>query len=342
MTRLLDAADNPGDPSGGHHGPSLTTLNCFNTRIEFPVKNSTSNAPALLQKLLSSLTDNFPNILFYTANSDKIDIGDFPKEKEDFDHVFQTTATARRNQKIVAGFEIRATQHFHAIKTSVWSFLQQHHVFMKKHNGPLSKMDIVTVGWAHKLHPTFTSHDNLRQQIFHACHPNLDSLPEYDDKHPDDKGMPDIFLSSGRLNGNCNGGTIHSNVLLIQAECSQVKTVRLLLETTFCESDLFEYIPVSLKYDNPELFGKMLSLQNEFLDNHRNVAIAGLNIQAMDHTMTYEPPLTNPPCGPTSATFQGSSVSTAANALPTLENGIYPPRNKTMPRSRNGLTNTSR
>jgi hypothetical protein len=162
-----------------------------------------------------------------------------------------------------------------------------HHVFMKKHNGPLSKMDIVTVGWAHKIHPTFTSHDNLRQQVVHACHPNLGSLPEYDDKQPD-KGMPDIFLSSGRLNGNCNGSTIHSNALLIQAERSQ-KTVRLLLETTFCESDLFEYIPVSLKYDNPELFGKMLSLQNKYLDNHRNVAIAGLSIRAMDHTMTYKP-----------------------------------------------------
>jgi hypothetical protein len=205
----------------------------------------------LLQKLLSSLTDNFPNIVFYTANSDKIEIRKFPKEKEDFDYVFQTTATTGRNQKIIAGFEIRATQHFHAIKTSVWSFLQQHHVFMKKHNAPLSKVDIVTFGWAHKLHPTFRSHDNLRQQIFHACHPNLDSLPEYDDKHPDDKGMPDVFLSSGRLNGNCNGGTIHSNVLLIQAKCSQVKTVRLLHETTFCKSDLFEYIPVSLKYETP-------------------------------------------------------------------------------------------
>jgi hypothetical protein len=33
----------------------------------------------------------------------------------------------------------------------------------------------------------------------------------------------------------------------------------------------------------------MLSLQNEYLDNHRNVAIAGLSIRAMDHTMTYGP-----------------------------------------------------
>jgi hypothetical protein len=105
---------------------------------------------------------------------------------------------------------------------------------MKKHNGPLSKMDIVTVAWAHKIHPTFTSHDNLRQQVFHACHPNLGSLPKYNDKQPD-KGMPDIFLSSGRLNRNCNDSTIHSNVLLIQAERSQVKTVRLLLKVLFAK-----------------------------------------------------------------------------------------------------------
>jgi hypothetical protein len=88
MTRPLAAADTLGDPSGGHHDTSSTTLNRFNTRIKFPVKNSASNAPALLQKLLSSLTDNFPSLLFYMANSNKIDIGNFPKEKEDFDHVF--------------------------------------------------------------------------------------------------------------------------------------------------------------------------------------------------------------------------------------------------------------
>jgi hypothetical protein len=81
MTRPLAAADTLGVSSGGHHDTSSTTLNRFNTRIEFPVKNSTSNTPALLQKLLSSLTDNFPSILFYTASSDKIDIGDFPRKK---------------------------------------------------------------------------------------------------------------------------------------------------------------------------------------------------------------------------------------------------------------------
>jgi hypothetical protein len=183
----------------------------------------------LLQKLLSSLTDNFPSILFYTANSIKNDIGDFPKAKAASDHVFQTAETAGRNQKIMVRFKIWATQHFHAIKTLVWSFLQQHHVFMKKHNGPLSKMDIVTAGWAHKIHLTFTSHDNLSQQVFQECHPNLAS-PEHDDKL-DANSMPDIFLSSGRLNGSCNGRTIHSNVLLIQAERSQDKTVCLLLKT---------------------------------------------------------------------------------------------------------------
>ena len=53
-------------------------------------------------------------------------------------------------------------------------------------------------------------------------------------------------------------------------------------------STILEYIPISLKYNNPTLFGKILSYQNEYLDNHRNVAIAGLSVDAMDHRETYD------------------------------------------------------
>jgi hypothetical protein len=60
--------------------------------------------------------------------------------------------------------EIHSDQPFHTIKTSsVWSLLQKHHIFMKNHTGPLTKMDIITAaGWVHKLHPTFTSHDMIK------------------------------------------------------------------------------------------------------------------------------------------------------------------------------------
>jgi hypothetical protein len=47
------------------------------------------------------------------------------------------------------------------------------------------------------------------------------------------------------------------------------------------------YIPSALKRDDPTLFGHYLCLQNEFLENHRNISIAGISPEAMDYSQIY-------------------------------------------------------
>jgi hypothetical protein len=48
------------------------------------------------------------------------------------------------------------------------------------------------------------------------------------------------------------------------------------------------FIPMELKYQNPKQFGAYIAKQNEFLDNHRNIAIAGVVPAAMDYKDTGE------------------------------------------------------
>jgi hypothetical protein len=229
-------------------------------------------------------------LTFYAADDDKIDIEEFPKAKNDFDKVFNTTVTEERNQRIVVGFEIRSAMTFRKIKTSVWNFLTKHHIFVKKHPGPLKIMDLVSLGWIHKAHPSYTSHTNVRSEILTAIGNKLLS-PSADEKsilsdHLDTP-VPDMFFSAGRVNGIYEAATINSNVLFIQVERSYAKHLRLLLELTFVETDHMNYIPISLKRDEPALFGKYLCLQNEYLENHRNVSIAGISPEAMDYSQIY-------------------------------------------------------
>lgn len=284
------APNNPPDPTTKH-------LHRYNTRIEFPLKESLSNAPLLLQKLLSKLVGDSPGMLFYTADDIKIDIEDFPKEKKAFDRLFGTTVTEERNQRIVVGFEIRTEIPFRKIKTAAWNFLTANHIFMKKHPGPLSKMDIITLGWMHKAHPTFTSHDNLRTELQSAIAHKLYNLSDTEKEslqvtapgETADIVVPDIFFSPGRAHGKYEGSDIDSNVLFLQSERSQAKLLRTLLELTFSETTLMEYIPSFFKRDTPELFGKYLCLQNSFLEKHRNVSIVGLSTTAMDHEQVFAP-----------------------------------------------------
>jgi hypothetical protein len=260
-------------------------LHCYNTRVEFPLKELTSNAPLVLHKLLTKLVGQNAGILFYAADGNKIDVEDFPKEKERFDFLFGTTVTKERNQRIVVGFEIRSELPFRKIKTSVWNFLQANAIFLKKHPGPLNKMDIISLGWIHKVHPTYTSQSILQHELSDTLSEKLYNLDASDQENfalNADSAVPDIFFSPGRVVGTYAGGRIESNVMFLQTQRSDAKLVRVLIELAFSETDEMTFIPIALKHSDPILFGKYLGLQNEYLENHRNTSIVGLSTDAMD------------------------------------------------------------
>jgi hypothetical protein len=261
-----------------------TSLNRYGTRLEFPVKEAPSNAPNLLQKLLATLVATTPGILFYTADNEKIDVEVFPKEKAQFDQVFGTIVTEQRNQRLVVGFEIRSVATFHSIKKSVWSLLTTHGIYMKKHTGPLKKMDLITLGHLHLAHPTFVSPTCLREELMTAIYDEVSKLtPEKLTalQIPNDGAFPDLFVSPGKINGNYQSEAITSNVIYLQAERSDASLLRTLLENCYV-NQLLVFVPISLKRENPELFGTFLCHQNDFLENNRNVAIFGLSSEAMD------------------------------------------------------------
>jgi hypothetical protein len=265
--------------------PMDTLLSRYSTRVEFPVKESLSNAPVLLQRLLAALVAKIPGTLFYNAAAEKIDIEDFPKAKAEFDLSFNTIVTEARNQRLVVGFEIRSDQTFHYIKKSIWSFLKDNDIFLKKHSAKLTTMDIVTIGYIHRAHPTFTSQDNLREEILSTI---TDKISESTPAEIEELGiqpnaiLPDIFLTTGRINGTFANGKIQSNVLYIQAERQQANVLRPMMENLFTDKRM-TYIPNSLRHEDPELFGKFLCHQNDYLEHHRNIAIVGLSVEAMDH-----------------------------------------------------------
>jgi hypothetical protein len=278
--------------AAGSNNPDETStkqLHRYNTRVEFPLKESISNAPLLLQKLLTTIVGHSAGTTFYSAAGDKIDIEEFPQAKADFDRVFCTTITEERNQRIVVGFEIRTELPFRKIKTSAWKFLTDNHVFLKKHPGPLSIMDVITLGWVHKAHPTYCSLDVLRRDIMDAIQTKIRDLSDEEkESHviDNDTVIPDMYFSPGRANGTYDGGAIDSNVLFLLAERNQAKLMRILLEITFVDTETMSYIPSSLKRDEAELFGQYLSLQNSFLEDHRNISLVGISSAAMEHVYT--------------------------------------------------------
>jgi hypothetical protein len=225
-----------------------------------------------------------PGILFYTAADVKIDIEDFPKDKADFDVAFSTIVMEERNQRLVVGFKIRSDQSFHSIKKSVWPLLTNNNIFLKKHSGKLSTMDIVTIGHIHHAHLTFTNQANLHDRILTIIYNKLAAMlpSKCAIIQPAHETIPDIFLTTGCVNGTFQHDAIQSNIIYVQAERTRSAALKQTMEKC-CEDKLMTYIPSSLKHEDPELFGNFLCHHNEFLENHRNVAITGISTKVMDH-----------------------------------------------------------
>jgi hypothetical protein len=93
---------------------------------------------------------------------------------------------------------------------------------------------------------------------------------------------PNIFLTVGRIHGSYQNEKIQSNVIYIQAERRRSTELKIIIETCFTNK-IMTYIPNALKHEDPELFGKFLCHQNDFLENHRIIAIIGVSIEVMDH-----------------------------------------------------------
>jgi hypothetical protein len=282
MTTIPNATSAATAPS-----PDTVTslLHCSRTRVEFPCTDSVSNAPCLLQKLLSTIVDKNPGTVFYSSDDTKIDIEDFPTDKASFDECFNTVITSERRKKIVVGFEIRSAQTFYVVKSSVLAFVKKHGIYLKRHHAPLQTLDLVTVGWIHKLHPTFASLENLRTEIFTKVYEALESFTTEQRATlniADTESLPEFFLSTSRIHGEYENAPIHSNVIILQAARSDSALVKSLLEAAFTLDKSVQYIPLSLKYENPPLHGQILSHQNQYLENHRNIAVAGLSVIAMD------------------------------------------------------------
>jgi hypothetical protein len=261
------------------------TLNRYGTRIEFPVKESLSNAPNLLQKLRATLVDTTPGILFYTASNEKIDVENFPKEKLQFDHVFGTIVTEQRNQRLVVGFEILSAVSFHTIKKSVWHLLTKHGIYMKKHPGPLQKIDLITLGHLHQARPTYASPSSLQEEVMTSMCEQIGTLSAAKLEAlqiPNDGKFPNLFVSPGKIHGTYQNTAISSNVMYLQAEHSDAPLLRILLENCYVNQPLV-FVPLSLKHENPELFGTFLCHQNHFLENNRNFALVRLSSEAMDY-----------------------------------------------------------
>jgi hypothetical protein len=155
-----------------------------------------------------------------------------------------------------------------------------------------TQLDVVPLGFIPLTHPRFHSpariSDDIHDIVFDKFHYLTDNFRNrFQSNHAnlfddDNTVVPPLMIIAP---ANINSGDEQSRAFEIQVERKDIQATRQLLEAIFHEVDPkstpHRFIPYSLIYDSPDAFRSALRTQNVYLDNHRNIPLAGITIEQM-------------------------------------------------------------
>jgi hypothetical protein len=266
-------------------------LYSHSVELELTVKTNGKFAPSIVVKILAQLVLDEPDVVFVDRSGHRILIEDFPETKADFDEVFSSTIDGGR---LSCKFAIQSSNtSFRTIKISVWSILQETQVWLKKAPGPVQKTQLSAIGFWMNVHPGFWSSRVFYTQMMTDIEQQYSAHPEILKTY----GLPtkylnvDMYFSRRKINAeyslNGKNQRINTDAFMVYAPRDNVDTAMVYLTKIsslgIAKSNLSPMvIPMAAKYSNPVKFGQYAAQHNDFLNNHRNIAIVSLPPIALD------------------------------------------------------------
>jgi hypothetical protein len=263
-----------------------TGVYAYHTGIRFDVNRNAHNAPKLVSLLLTQLQLDEPDIVFTNGDAHRIDNDDLPDDKGAFDDLFGVTTN---RHSLRCNVVINSSRTFHQIKIGAWTLLQQHGIFLKKTPGPISRTDLVPMGFWMHVHPAFASTRSFHNQLTKNIADCYESSPVTIEQNlPTEFSEPDVYFTPSKCKGTYDQQPIQSNALCMYGSCSDFDRITTMVTriSSFATTDDNKtpmYIPFALKQTHPEIYGQYLAQQNAFLESHRNIAIVGVHPKAMDY-----------------------------------------------------------
>jgi hypothetical protein len=95
------------------------------------------------------------------------------------------------------------------------------------------------------------------------------------------------MLYTGRAQGKLDTQDMTSEVLEIYVARLYVPLMKYLFQISATITDRkLQIVPRDFKFNHPAIYGKILNKQNDYLENHRNIAIVAVPHDAMAHCIT--------------------------------------------------------
>jgi hypothetical protein len=167
--------------------------------------------------------------------------------------------------------------------------LTLHKVWLDKCPGPISKSDLIPMGfWLHVL-PGFASTHSFHNQLTKDISSRYGTSPVVAALNlPTEFTEPDVYFAAAKCSGTYDAQSIQSNALCMYGSRPEYDrttplVTRISLYATTVDDKSPLYVPFALKQSHPDVYSHYLARQNAFLESHQNIAIVGVHPTAMDY-----------------------------------------------------------
>jgi hypothetical protein len=263
-------------------------------RLSIAQKATTKTVPipSILHKIMNKIIDADCTSIFHDILGKTISMENFPVDKTAFDAAFGTIVTDGRNSQVIVGFTINSTMKFGTVKNAILPTLRNMNTYMRPHHSLTWKsLDAVPIAHLHEIHPSFADVSKVKTDLTALLAQCISKVSD-DDEYKRRFGysqteLPELMLYTGRAQGKLDTQDMTSEVLEIYVARPYVPFLKYLFQISATINDRkLQIVPRDFKFNHPAIYGKILNKQNDYLENHRNIAIVAVPLDAMEHCIT--------------------------------------------------------
>ena len=248
--------------------------------------------PSIMHKIMNNIRDIDNKATFHDILGKTVSMEQFPVDKDVFDAAFGTIVPEGRNAQVILGLTIHSKLTFGSIKAALMPTLLHLNTYMRPHHSTSwSSLDAVPIAHLHEIHPSFADTTQVMitlTAMLEQCITKVSNDNEYKTLLGNKPAaIPEIMLYTGRALGRLGTQDMTSDVLEIYVARPYIALMKYLFQiSTTLPSRKLQIVPRDFKFNHPAIYGKILNKQNDYLENHRNIAIVAVPLAAMEHCIT--------------------------------------------------------
>ena len=267
----------------------------YDLRLEIGAKEAGTTVPvvAIFRDLVKRMKVDDNNPLVILTATDKLFFDQKDMSSDDFQRAFQVDSIEGKAPKVLLGSKLRSMTKLSDIKKKLMhTYLIPHGLFLREHVGGFTDgVKTYKYGFLKHDHPDHPDITRLNQRFARIISEAWSSLDK-DEKNKWKKEHPNVLFgkngimlpinfSKERVTATSEGKEkLMTFALIVSTPTKYGPFFKLLLDTAVMAKKIMNLIPFALNRENPDGYYNIMTRQENFIENHRNIPINNIPLEA--------------------------------------------------------------